>query len=46
MLIGPIIQLIVFLSFFVFTFFFMKKNKDNLDKKEFKERFGAFMTNI
>ena len=39
-------QVIVFMAFLAFTYLFMKKNRDNVDKQEFKERFGAFMTNI
>ena len=39
-------QLIVFLAFLVFTYFFMKKHRDEVDKPEFKDKFGAFVTNI
>ena len=32
-LIGPIVQVIVFIAFLVFTFFFMKKHRDDVENK-------------
>ena len=39
-------QITVFFTFLVFTFFFMRKHREDVDKREFKDKFGAFVTNI
>lgn len=39
-------QLTLFGAFLAFTYFFMNRHKENVDKREFKDRFGAFVTNI
>ena len=42
----PVITIIFFFAFMIFTFFFMRRNKDNIDTEAFKTRYGAYMTNI
>lgn len=45
-IITPIIKIVLFCCFMIFTFFFMRKNKENVDSVKFNSKYGAFMTNI
>jgi hypothetical protein len=36
----------VFTGFLIFTFFFMRKNREQVDTKEFKQKFGAYVSNV
>ena len=40
-----IIKILVCLSFMAFTFVFMRRHAEDVDSKEFKQRYGGFMTN-
>ena len=45
-MIRPILELMVFPGFMIFCFFFMRYNQKRVDSSKFKEKYGAFMTNV
>lgn len=40
-----VLKILICVTFISFTFVFMRKHKNDVDEKEFKERYGGFMTN-
>lgn len=44
--VSQMIQVAILVGFVIFTFFFMRKHQNNVENKEFKDKFGAYMTNI
>lgn len=45
-MIMPIISLIAFLCFLVFTFLHIEHHKEAVDRDEYKVKFGAYFTNV
>jgi Ca2+/H+ antiporter len=43
--VSQMIQVAILVGFVIFTFFFMRKHQNNVENKEFKDKFGAYMTN-
>ena len=41
-----ILTIIIFFAFMVFTFVFMRRNKDKVDSEAFKTSYGAYLTNV
>lgn len=39
-------KVVFFSAFLAFTFFFLRTHKDEVDTKEFKSRYGAFVTDV
>ena len=45
-MIKPIVEIAIFVLFMLFTLFFMRWKKEGVDTVEFKNKYGAFMTNV